>query len=292
MDEAIAELYSAFYFITTLRLPAIIEKDFDAVSKSMVSDSIKKQLSTAYHKFVKAVLKEETSYKPLGIIRPGVLHVMKMLYQLQKEKKVAHVVIYSNNDSLPCLEFIRDIIHEYVGTTNLICECAHRTHHLREEYPVFRRYDKTWSSLKRVLIRGHCKAPFTLEPEDVHFFDDLVHEDLEKALGKQYHQVPPYEFKASYERLAELYGEAIQEVNIIQFAPLVAMVYGNASNPITSSLQHILSIFKASTVRTATKDDVPPLHDKGITIMKRAIHSLRLIKKRTMKRRRTHKKSI
>lgn len=306
MDEAIAELYSAFYFITSLRLPTIIQMEYPQF-RYFVSDSIKKQSAEAYRKFVKAVVKEESCYRPLGIIRPGILHVMKMLYQLQKNKKVAHVVIYSNNDSLPCLEFIRDVIHEYLGTTQLICECAYRTHPLRiERYA----HDKTWNSLKRVLIHGNCKAPITLEPKDVHFFDDLVHTDLEQALGKQYHHVPPYEFKASYERLAELYRDAVQHVSMLQFAPLVGMVYGTASNPITGTLQHVLSLFKASTVRTASKDDIPPLDDKGIIMMKRSIYPLqgrriysvtnrmkyslkrKAIQKRTHKKRRIHKKDI
>lgn len=306
MDEAIAELYSAFYFITSLRLPTVIQTEHPEYQFA-VSDSIKQQVANAYRRFVKAVVQEETSYKPLGIIRPGVLHVMKMLYQLQKRNKIAHVIIYSNNSSLLCLEFIRDVIHEYLGTTHLICECAHRNHPLRTERHA---YDKTWSSLQHVLIEGNCKAPSTLGPEDVHFFDDLVHKDLEQALGKQYHQVPPYEFKASYERLAELYGEALQQVSMMEFAPLIAMVYGTASNPITTSLQHILTQFKASTVRTSSKDDIPPLHDRGIIIMKRAIQSLQnrrmyflhsrtmhtikrgAIKKRTHKRQRAYKTNI
>lgn len=306
MDEAIAELYSAFYFITSLRLPTVIQTEYPEYEFA-VSDSIKQQLLSAYRRFVKAVLQQETSYKPLGIIRPGILHVMKMLYQLQKMKKVGYVVIYSNNSSLPCLEFIRDIIHEYLGTTHLIAECAYRGHPLRTERYA---HDKTWNSLKRVLIQGNCKAPSTLEPKDVHFFDDLVHTDIEQALGKQYHQVPPYEFKASYERLANLYENAIEQVSMIQFAPLVAMVYGSSRNPITTSLEYVLSLFKASTVRTASKDDVPPLHDRGIIIMKRAVYSVharpihflqnrpiyslkrRAIKKRTHKRRRVHKNDI
>lgn len=290
MDEAIAELYSAFYFITSLRIPSVIQYEYPQYQFA-VSESMKRQLGDAYRHFVKAVVKEETSYKPLGIIRPGVLHVMKMLYQLQKSNKIAYVMIYSNNSSLPCLEFIRDVIHEYLGTTNLIRECAYRGHPLRTELFA---HDKTWDSLKRVLIEGNCKAPSTLGPEDVHFFDDLHHDDLKRAMGRQYHQVPPYEFKASYERLSDLYGDAIRNVRMLQFAPLVGMVYGTSRNPITASLQYILSLFKASTVRTASKDDVPPLHDKGITIMTDAIYSLRhkAIKKRTRKRHRIYKKSI
>ena len=299
MDEAIAELYSAFYFITSLQIHKVIQTEYPQWQIA-VSDSIKRQLNTAYKQFVKAVLKEEASYKPLGILRPGVLHVMKLLYQLQKAGKVAHVVIYSNNDSLLCLEFIRDVIHEHLGTTNLICECAHRSHPLRDEFAILSRphvlYEKSWSSLKRVLTEGKCKAPSTLSPEDVYFFDDLIHEDLKHMLGNQYHQVPPYQFKASYERLADLYDDALLKgnVSILQFAPLVDGVYGSARFPVLTSFQHILSLFKATTVRTATKEEVPPLHDKGITIMKAAIYSLgvRTIKKKTHKRRRTHKNNI
>ena len=290
MDEAIAELCSSFYFITSLRVPAIIQHEYPQYQFA-VSDSIKKQVADAYRHFVKAVVKEETSYKPLGIIRPGVLHVMKMLYQLQKSNKIAHVVIYSNNGSRTCLEFVRDVIHEYLGTTQLIGECAYRNHPLRTEV---HSYDKTWNSLKRVLIEGNCKAPSTLGPEDVHFFDDLNHQDLKKALGKQYHQVPPYTFKASYDRLSDLYSNAIKNVSMIQYAPLIGMVYGTTRNPLTASLQHILTLFKASTVQTSSKDDVPPLHDKGIMMMTNAIYSLRhkVIKKRTQKRPRAYKKNI
>ena len=296
MDEAIAELYSAFYFITSLRLPAIIETEFPQY-RLLVSDSLTKQLETAYLHFIKVVVQKETSYKPLGILRPGVLHVMKLLHQMQKAKKVAHVVIYSNNDSLPCLEFVRDVIHEYLGTTDLICECAHRSRPLRNEFSIKHRprlIDKSWECLRRVLVEGHCKAPATLGPEDVYFFDDLIHPDLQLALGRQYHRVPPYEFKASYERLVEIYTDVIQHVSMVQFAPLVAMIYGTARNPVATCLQHIVTIFKASTVQTASKEDIPPLHDKGITIMKDAIHSLRhrAIKKQTKKKRRTHKKII
>ena len=290
MDEAIAELYSAFYFITSLRIPDIIQHEYPQYQFA-VSESIKRQVASAYQHFVKAVVKEETSYKPLGIIRPGVLHVMKMLYQLQKSNKIAHVIIYSNNSSRQCLEFVRDVIHEYLGTTQLIGECAYRNHPLRTEVYA---HDKKWNSLKRVLIEGNCKAPSTLGPEDVHFFDDLNHPDLKQALGKQYHQVPPYTFKASYERLADLYSEAVKDVRILQFATLVGMVYGTSRNPMTASLQHILILFKASTVQTSSKDDVPPLHDKGIVMMTNAIYSLRhkAIKKRTRKRPHAYKKNI
>ncbi len=296
MDEAIAELYSVFYCITSLRLKDTIVED-DVRLLPMLSDSLEKQVDNAYRLFVKKVLKEELSSKPLGILRPGVLQVMNSLYRLQRAKKVAHVVIYSNNGTLICLEFIRDLIHEYLGSNTLIGECVHRTHPLRNEHETAKmglhdKWDKTWGSLRKVLIEGKCKAPSTLSVDDVYFFDDLDHKDLHRAIGNHYYQVPPYEFKASFERLGEIYQLVVEEanVNMYQFAPLITMMYGTifSSDPFSFSIQRIIQIFQASTERTAKKDDVPLPYqrDKGITMMKDAIHRVqrRTIRKKTRKR--------
>ena len=296
MDEAIAELYSVFYCITSLRLKETLQEDHPHLLPAL-SDSLEKQLDKAYRLFVKKVLKEELSSKPLGILRPGVLHIMNSLYRLQKAKKVAKVVIYSNNGTLTCLEFIRDLIHENIRSDTLIGECVHRTHHLREEEQTAKkglndRYEKTWSSLRKVLIEGKCKAPSTLSVDDVYFFDDLDHKDLHRAIRNHYYQVPPYEFKASFERLGEIYQSSMEEaqVSMFQFAPFMTMIYGNRmiSDPFASSIQHIIQQFLASTERTSKKDDIPQPYqrDKGITMMKDAIHRVqrRTIQKKTRKR--------
>jgi len=301
MDEAIAELYSVFYCITSLRLKETIEEDHPQLLPTL-SDSLDKQVNKAYRLFVKKVLREELSAKPLGILRPGVLQVMHSLYNLQKAKKVSHVVIYSNNGTLVCLEFIRDLIHEYLGTTTLIGECVHRMHPLRNEHETAKmglhdKWDKTWASLRKVLIEGKCKAPCTLSVDDVYFFDDLDHKDLHRAIGNHYYQVPPYEFKASFERLGEIYQNAVEEANVsmVQFAPYMTMIYGSgfSSDPFASSIQHIIALFLASTEHTAKRDELPPSYqkDKGITMMKDAIHRVqqRTIRKKT-RGRRTYKR--
>lgn len=295
MDEAIAELYSVFYCITSLRLKDTIVEDYPQLLP-LLSESLEKQVDKAYRLFVKKVLREELSSKPLGILRPGVLHVMNSLYRLQRAKRVAKVVIYSNNGTLTCLEFIRDLIHENIGSSTLIGECVHRTHPLREEEQTAKkglhdRYEKTWGSLRKVLIEGKCKAPSTLSVDDVYFFDDLDHKDLHRAIGNHYYQVPPYEFKASFERLGEIYKAAIEEANVsmFQFAPLITMMYGTlSSDPFSSSIQRIIQLFLASTARTAKRDDIPPPYqrDKGITMMKDAVQRVqrRTIYKKTRKR--------
>jgi hypothetical protein len=147
--------------------------------------------------------------------------------------------------------------------------------------------------LKKVLIEGACKAPSTLSVHDVYFFDDLDHKDLHRAIGNHYYQVPPYDFKASFERLGEIYQSAVANVSMYPFATLISMIYGTifSSDPFTLSIQSIVQVFQASTERTAKKDDIPPPYqsDKGITMMKHAIHRVRSNRKKTSKRH-THKK--
>jgi len=278
MDEAIAELYSVFYCITSLRLEETLK---ESNINTPLSPALEKQLYNAYQLFVKKVLHEETSAKPLGIMRPGVLHIMKSLHRLKQSKKVAKVIIYSNNGNLQCLEFIRDVIHEYLGAP-LIAECVHRLHPLREESTI--RYtpspaglEKTWGNLRRVLIEGKAKAPSTLKASDVYFFDDLDHRDLHNGLGDHYYQVPAYRFRASFERIGELYQSAIAEakVSIAQFLSHITQLYGYNENinSQTWSIRPLIELFTITTGQTANQEELPPpyQYDKGIDMMKEAI---------------------
>jgi hypothetical protein len=283
MDEAIAELYSVFYCITSLRLEETMQEA--RIDTGTLTDSLKKQLYKAYQLFVKKVLHEEISTKPLGILRPGILQIMKSLQILQQSKKVAKVIIYSNNGNLQCVEFIRDVIHEYLGTP-LIAECVHRFHPLREESTI--RYqrsngglEKTWNNLRHVLIQGKAKAPSTLKPSDVYFFDDLDHRDLHNGLGSHYYQVPPYQFKASFERIGKLYEASITEskVSMVEFLSHITNLYGyhNRANSPMSSIHHVIKLFTTTTEHTAKQEELPPSYqyDKGINMMKEAIERIK-----------------
>ena len=115
MDETLAELYTMYYFIESLRLKETI--------KETIPNVLQKSLNKAYKKFVKAIVKEEELH-PLGILRPGILDIMSTLYTLHKAGKVKSVIIYSNSGHLESLEFIRDLIHLHIGGT-LIKKCIH-----------------------------------------------------------------------------------------------------------------------------------------------------------------------
>lgn len=266
MDETLAELYSVYYFIASLRVSEIV-KEYD----NEIPPVIEKQLKKAYKLFVLNILLEELSPTPLGILRPGILNIMKQLQELQKQGKIQNVVIYSNNGHLQSLEFIRDLIHKYLETDNLIKDCIHWEHFMRieETQDKSNTITKTWSTLKDILVMGYCQASEALEQKDVYFFDDQNHIDLQNNLGANYYKVPPYSFKASFDRIAEIYKKSLKKVDLEDYVHLISKVFDIQQS---KSLDDILQEFKGR--NGPTQDNLPPGPDKGIDIMLEAIVKL------------------
>jgi hypothetical protein len=276
MDETLAELYSVYYFIASLRLKGTLEwvnKD----EANNITESLNTSLNKAYNNFVEDILSEETSNEPLGILRPGILDVMKRLYDLQKKGLVKHVLIYSNNGHLQSLEFIRDLIHKHLGTNKLIGECIHWNHHMRDEDRVLGVANKTWNVIKNIMVNGLCNAPSDLRPDNVFFFDDLDHIDLQRALGRNYYKVPAYNFKASFDRIAEIYKEAIlsSDVDIDEFIEYIMDIFISTQEDYSKirdrSINGIIDVFRGMTSGTVKDDVMPPYIDRGIGMMMAAI---------------------
>lgn len=278
MDETLAELYSVYYFIASLRLKEIINEN-NKDNANNIPESLVTGLNKAYNNFVEDVLSEETSNEPLGILRPGILDVMKRLYDLQKKGLVKHVLIYSNNGHLQSLEFIRDLIHKYLGTNNLIGECIHWNHHMRDEERLMRpgAANKTWNVIKNIMVNGLCNAPSDLRPDNVFFFDDLDHIDLQRALGRNYYKVPAYNFKASFDRIAEIYKEVILSsgVDIDEFIEYIMDIFISTKEDYSKirdrSINGIIDVFRGWTSGTVKDDVMPPYIDRGIGMMMAAI---------------------
>jgi hypothetical protein len=269
MDETLAELYSVYYFIATLR-----SRDMCDTESSLCSN-----LDKAYNVFIEKVLEQETSNNKLGILRPGILEVMEKLSALQKKAVIKNVVIYSNNGHLESLEFIRDLIHKYVKNNELIKECIHWNHPMRGEEIMGRpgAANKTWNVLRNILIKGNCKASNAIKPSNIYFFDDLAHQDLRRNLEGNYYQVPGYSFKASFERLSDIFRRCLSNMNANDIDELKDMVVGNFGNRNTdfinqsNSIDKIIEIFGSKTRNTVGVNVLPPGSDSGIEMMNDAI---------------------
>ena len=292
LDETLAELYSVYYFATSLRLE----------SASLESNLDKAALDKAYQYFVRDILLTEISNEPLGILRPGILGIMKKLKNLQKVGKIKNVLIYSNNGDIKSLEFIKNLIHLHVGG-GLIKECIHRNHHMRANERVNAPHliNKTWNVLRNIMINGNTRAATNLVTTDVYFFDDLDHPDLRKKLGMNYYKVPKYDYKASVNRIGEIYKIAIYKANIKgaklkKFVNIILDEYDtNDTNSVTydTSIDGVIKLLKNLTTGNEQNHIIlaslpPPSPDIGILMMDHAINrieiknELRRIKKRPL----------
>lgn len=295
LDETMAQLYSVYYFIASLKLKDYMGQ-IRAHMLSLFPESLFEEQERAYHLFIRRILEEETSATPLGILRPGILPIMKQLNKLKRKGKIAHVILYSNNGYLQNLEFVRDLIHLYVGNNNLISECIHRTHHLRAQESNW--MIKSWDTLRHILIHGSCRVLESISPADVYFFDDLNHTDLQTHLAEQYYQVPAYQFRPSFERISNIYIKVIEDAKVnvsMLLANVMDLMYvGNQTiylNPQNMNLQHLMGLFEEVSQDTAKPSDLPPPPDRGYQMMLDAVDN---IKNQHFKmgrfRRRTHKR--
>jgi hypothetical protein len=277
MDETLAELYPVYYFVASLRLKESCEDDKALCAH--IPGSLLSSLDKAYNLFVQNIMEVESSKTPLGILRPGILSVMNKLNKLKQNGKIKNVVIYSNNGHLESLEFIRDIIHKYLKTDDLIKECIHWNHHMRDEERHMRpgAANKTWNVLRNILVDGNCKAPDSIEPDNIYFFDDLEHPDLQKNLGVNYYKVPGYDFKASFDRIQAIYRDALKQadVNTGMLMDYVMELFINTNQirdkMMESNVDKIIRLFREKTQGTNGVENKVPEPDTGILMMKSAI---------------------
>ena len=250
LDATLADLSSVYYFLAVLTQHKPLQKN------QFLIEPLDPMMPKAYDYFVQRIVQEETETR-LGLLRPGILEMMGALYRLKKEQKIQGVLIYSNNSHLESVYFVRDVIHVYYP--RLISDCIHWMHPKRNTDRIAYnqsngRISKTWATLKDIMINGPTKASPFLEPSEVHFFDDLMHRDLKRALDKTYHQIEPYVFKASFDRLAHLFLSSLSyaEVNMYELENNLVEMYPDVRNPFifqnfnkgnTTRIEDILDLF-------------------------------------------------
>lgn len=301
LDQTLAELRSFYYFIRSIRLKEYMTA-FRPFMTPHISQVFENQLDMAYHNFVHLILQEELSDRPLGVIRPGVLPMMRYLAKQKRKQRIGHVVIYSNNRMLENLEAIRDMINVHVNM-NLIESCIHWDHPIRLMDKQHHAYSKTWDTLR--LILQNDGAPPDLHPNDVIFFDDQPHPFLQFSLRSNYCLISPYHYQPCFDRLSTIFLQAINGARINHMELMVFLIDMLDSDrmeepPIQlkeNSLYGVLSYMRELVHRECgdTIIDTPGiLEDRGMRMMKAAIQMRfgshrrgwtrkKLVKRRTIK---------
>jgi hypothetical protein len=278
LDETLGKMYTPYYFLCDLKYEKQTRNQFPSVSRPPPPELVP-ILDDAYKKFVESVAATEKSDRPLGILRPGILAAFEKFAELKSRGLIKGCVIYSNNGHLPSLEFTRDVIEDAIGSPGLFCDCIHWYHPSRRpEYildfrgkPKPGAARKTWGILSKILKEGPCGAPEDLQPSQVYFFDDLIHNDLRYYLKQNYNQVPEYRYKTPVQRLETAFRLALEESGLLSSEALtnsfLDYVYKICAGTRPESIEALLKSHRQNTAGTAPEDSLPPAPDDGAALM-------------------------
>jgi hypothetical protein len=217
LDETLANTTLPHPFLCDLR-PMHYYLDEPDGNPPNLSVQLSKTLDTIYSHFVTLVSQKEQGTHPIGILRPGIIDVFRMIQAQQTAGICKGVIMYSNNGNQAALEFIRDCIQTAVGGPPLFCELVGWNHPKRaseREHSVPGSALKTYNVLVDILESGPCQASLPNE-QTIMFFDDLNHPDLWTHLHpvNHYIQVQPFTYYGSIRELGKCYIQAIRMSNI------------------------------------------------------------------------------
>lgn len=294
LDQTLADVTIVYLFLLTLTLRHYIEVDKPYLL-AYFSNEFEAQLKKAYQLFVKYITIEEMSDHPLGILRPGILTIMKQIHKLRRVVK--DVTIYSNNRYLPSLLLVKDVIHCALGHS-LIGSCIHWDHPSRKADHSTQPYiTKSWNTLKEALIDQGALPD--LLPDRVLFFDDQDHVQLQSILQTQYYKVPVYQTHDTFDRIATIYIRCLEEANVNMYSVYSylgeimdeEMTHYDPSHFMMSDLIHLIQ--KGSRHTYPTK---PPIPDHGIRMMRHALQDMKIkeqvIRGGKRRTRRNHRRTI
>jgi len=279
LDNTIGDFYSTYFLVSDLRSDTISEHSQTILKPP---EEVIPNIRRAYKYFVHQIALREKSDKPIGLLRPGIIDIMKMI-NLQKFTGICKgVVLYSNNGNLETLEFARDIIHDILQTHTLILDCIHLYHPLRKSE--VRKINenaspKKWATIQKILTEGKCKA-INPKPEEVVFFDDVLHSDIVLHLNLNYITFRPYIFKPSFDYFADLYLKALEHADIKHVKGdvrasenyVIYLAYlGIITETNAETIESHIETHRSNTPDTATSDTAPPNDMYGTELMRKRV---------------------
>lgn len=208
MDATLGE------FITIWRIMCIFrQKEFYLEDNQPLSNiDLNWDLGISYSAFIKLIVDAESNKTPLGIFRPGIFSLFKEIAKMKDSRKIAGVIMYTNNGSKPLVDFVRDVF-TYVTESDVFDDVFYYHHKLRVKKNGKPNPNKTWFELK-ILLKS-IGAPDTVSPKNVLFFDDQEHTSLISTLKKNYIHVTPYNYKPPLAKLINIYKQSLNQSELL-----------------------------------------------------------------------------
>lgn len=226
------------------------------------SDALKRKMNDFFIAFAHCLAEHEPE---VGILRQGIIPIMKHLADAKREGFVNEIAIYSNTANIGNLFLASYMIEYLLGEKGIFCDHVYWYDPRRvDEISKGRASgsDKTIDTLKKIFEGEKCGNFKDIQNENVYFFDDLVHENIFNAIGKDnYFNVNPFENQADAGQVKECFITAGDSVGIFEdkeYQSYIQPILNNYSLDASLGIDSILKFVKKisrSAGKRVFKDD-------------------------------------
>lgn len=167
-------------------------------SPFVASATLKATFKKNFRRFTALMAEKERGNSPNGLLRPGIIEIMKKLGTMKKEGKVKKMLIYSNNGNMGTLQFVSKMLDILTGHNNLFCTLVDWYDPLRDAEVIAGNPGAATKSLSVLKAAFKRCTREEIPDSSIYFFDDLYpeHPDLSSKLGDNYYRVNPYKIDA------------------------------------------------------------------------------------------------
>ena len=186
LDETLGWFMSAHPYVFFLVPETVYKNLLKTNQPSMLSPKLRQKLDAGMKEFAKCLVTKDSE---LGLLRPGILPIIKRLAALKEEGRVKAISIYSNNGNLGLLLLAAAMIEYAAGTPGLFCNKVDWYNPLRTSEITPGRPGvafKTADVLRKSFLDSQCGSMISEDEIDLKqtfFFDDLIHEDILTKIG-------------------------------------------------------------------------------------------------------------
>jgi hypothetical protein len=205
LDETLGRFGNLDAFLFFIFPKALYDGQLAGSEPFVPSEALESKIRIFLETFAECLLKKEPG---LGMLRPGILDILKVFVDAKNRGDVKAAAIYSNNGNIGLLLLAKTIIETALNAPGFFCDLVcwydpRRKSEIVKGKPGHAA--KTYAMLKKIFMSPKC-AVGSVNPEDVYFFDDLRHPDLFSEIGPEnYFQVVPYKKDPAVEEIFDCF---------------------------------------------------------------------------------------
>lgn len=195
LDETLGSFGPLHNHVLFLIPSAVYETLLPGQEPFAPSESLRRKLHTAMKEFAKCLVENDSE---LGILRKGIVPIMRRLAEAKGNGYIRAMSIYSNNGNLGLLLLASAMIEAATGYSDLFCNHINwynplRSAEINPQMPGSGM--KTAAVLRKSFIGSHCGSlgVANVPLARLYFFDDVDHAYLRAVIGDEhYFKVKPY----------------------------------------------------------------------------------------------------